>query len=61
MVAFAIDELWKADEISVISSVNFCLAARNLKGKTIGGKAKETVALIQRILMKEFHDYCGTT
>ena len=52
MVAFAIDELWKADEISVISSVNFCIADGNLK---------ETVALIQRILMKEFHDYCGTT
>lgn len=61
MVAFAIYELWKADEIIVISSVNFCLAAGNLEGKTIGGKAKETVALIQRILMKEFHNYCGIT
>ncbi len=52
--AFTLDELWDADEIIVSSSSKFCLAACELDGKPVGGKAVAMFDAIQKEVLSEF-------
>ena len=56
---YTLAELRDADEIIVTSSSNFCLVADSFEGQPAGGRAPETVDALQKVLMKEFADYCG--
>ncbi|MBA5849903.1 D-amino acid aminotransferase [Clostridium sp. cel8] len=52
--AFTLDELMDADEVIVTSSGQFCMAASEIDGKPVGGKAPEIVKKLQDALLEEF-------
>ena len=54
---YTMAELWDADEILVTSTSKFCIAAKSLNGKPIGGKDRETYRKLKRYLIDEFYAY----
>ena len=52
--AFNLKELMDADEVIVTSSGQFCMAAREIDGEPVGGKAPEIVKKLQEVLLNEF-------
>lgn len=52
--AFTLKELMEADEVIVTSSGQFCIAACEIDGKPVGGKAPELVKKLQDALLNEF-------
>jgi hypothetical protein len=51
---FKFDELMNADEIIVSSSGSLCLAAEEVDGKSVGGKAPELLKKLQDEVLREF-------
>ena len=51
---FTLDELMDADEIIVSSSGSFCLAACEIDGKPVGGKAPALLRSIQDAAVRDF-------
>lgn len=51
---FTVEELFDADEIIVSSSGSLCLAAEEIDGKKVGGKAPELLKSIQDEVLDEF-------
>jgi D-alanine transaminase len=51
---FTLDELMDADEIMVSSAGCLCLAAEEIEGKPVGGKAPELLKSIQDEVLREF-------
>lgn len=51
---FNLDELMNADEVIVTSSGQFCMAACEIDGKSVGGKAPELIKKLQDALLEEF-------
>ena len=51
---FNLKELMEADEVIVTSSGQFCMAACEIDGKPVGGKATEIVKKLQDALLNEF-------
>ncbi|KOF57486.1 cytochrome C550 [Clostridium sp. DMHC 10] len=52
--AFTLKELMDADEVIVTSSGQFCMAACEIDGKPVGGKAPELIKKLQAALLNEF-------
>ncbi|MDT8717383.1 D-amino acid aminotransferase [Clostridium sp. 19966] len=52
--AFTLKDLMDADEVIVTSSGQFCMAASEIDGKPVGGKAAEIVKKLQDALLNEF-------
>ncbi|MDR1629261.1 MAG: aminotransferase class IV [Oscillospiraceae bacterium] len=52
--AFILQDLREADEIIVSSAGSFCLAAEELDGKPVGGRAPELLKKLQDALMEDF-------
>lgn len=52
--AFSLKELMEADEVIVTSSGQFCMAACEIDGKPVGGKAPELIKKLQDALLNEF-------
>ena len=53
-VPYTVDELMNADEIIVSSSGSLCLAAEEIDGKMVGGKAPELLKKLQDEVLREF-------
>lgn len=53
-VPYTVDELMNADEIIVSSSGSLCLAAEEIDGKRVGGKAPELLKMLQDEVLREF-------
>lgn len=53
-VPYTVDELMNADEIIVSSSGSLCLAAEEIDGKSVGGKAPELLKKLQDEVLREF-------
>jgi len=51
---FTVDEMMDADEIIVSSSGSFCLAANEIDGRPVGGKAPEILKKLQDALVEDF-------
>lgn len=51
---FTVDELMHADEVIVSSSGSFCLAASEVDGKPVGGKAPELLKKLQDALVEDY-------
>lgn len=51
---FTVDEMMNADEVIVSSSGSLCLAASEIDGKPVGGKASEMLKNIQDYVYNEF-------
>ncbi len=51
---FTLDDLMNADEVIVSSSGSFCLAASEIDGKPVGGKAPEILKKLQDALNADF-------
>ena len=51
---FTLKELMDADEVIVTSSGQFCMAACEIDGKPVGGKATEIVKKLQDALLEEY-------
>ena len=51
---FTISEMMAADEVIVSSSSSFCLAASEIDGKPVGGKAPELLKKLQDALVEDF-------
>ena len=51
---FTVEELFDADEVIVSSSGSLCLAAEEIDGKAVGGKAPEILKAIQDEVLSEF-------
>ena len=51
---YTMDELRNADEVIVSSSGSFCLAANELDGKPVGGKAPEMLKALQDALVADW-------
>ena len=51
---FTVEEMMEADEIMTSSVSCFCLAAEEIDGKPVGGKAPELLKALQDIALKEF-------
>lgn len=58
---YTLDELMNADEIVVHSTGSFCLAAKTVDGKSVGGKAPEMLKTIQDALVADFEEQCKAT
>ncbi len=54
--AFSLDEMMAADEVIVSSSGQFCIAASEVDGKPVGGKAPALLKLLQDTAVKDFTD-----
>lgn len=52
--SFTLKELMEADEVIVTSSGQFCMAACEIDGKPVGGRASEIVKQLQDALLEEF-------
>lgn len=52
--AFNLKELMEADEVIVTSSGQFCMAAKEIDGKPVGGKAPEIIKKLQDALLEEY-------
>lgn len=55
---YTLDELMNADEIVVHSTGSFCLAAKTVDKKAVGGKAPEMLRKIQDALVADFEEQC---
>ncbi len=53
---FTIREMMEADEVIVTSSGQFCMAACEIDGKPVGGKASELVQKLQDALLQEYYE-----
>lgn len=53
---FTVEEMMNADEVIVSSSGSLCLAAEEIDGKKVGGKAPELLKKIQDEVLREFMD-----
>ncbi len=51
---FTLDELFDADEIMISSAGSFCLAAEEIDGKPVGGKAPELLRKLQDAAQADF-------
>ena len=51
---FTLAELMAADEVLVTSSSKFCMAACEIDGKPVGGKAPELLEKLQAAVMEEY-------
>ena len=51
---FSVQELFDSDEVLVTSSGTFCAGAFEIDGKSVGGKAEETLEKLQDELTKDF-------
>jgi len=51
---FTVEEMMNADEVIVSSSGSLCLAAEEIDGKKVGGKAPELLKAIQDEVLREF-------
>ena len=51
---FTVSEMMAADEVIVSSSGSFCLAASEIDGKPVGGKASELLKKLQDELVEDF-------
>lgn len=51
---YTVDELMNADEIIVSSAGSLCLAAEEIDGKKVGGKAPELLKMLQDEVLREF-------
>ncbi len=51
---FTIKEMMEADEVIVSSSGSLCLAAEEIDGQRVGGKAPEILKLLQDEVLREF-------
>ena len=51
---FTVAEMMKADEVIVSSSGSFCLAAEEIDGKPVGGKAPALLKRLQDALVEDF-------
>ena len=51
---FTVEEMMEADEIIVSSSGSLCLAANEIDGKAVGGKAPEILKALQDEVLREF-------
>lgn len=51
---FTLDDLMNAEEVIVSSSGSLCLAAEEIDGKPVGGKAPEMLKAIQDEVLREF-------
>lgn len=51
---YTVDELMAADEIMISSAGSLCLAAEEINGKPVGGKAPEKLTKIQDEVLREF-------
>lgn len=51
---FTVSEMMAADEVIVSSSGSFCLAASEIDGKPVGGKAPELLKKLQDALVEDF-------
>jgi D-alanine transaminase len=54
--AFSLDEMMAADEVIVSSSGQFCIAASEVDGKPVGGRAPALLKLLQDTAVKDFND-----
>ncbi|MDO4356591.1 MAG: aminotransferase class IV [Clostridia bacterium] len=52
---FTVDELMDADEVIVSSSSGFCMSAREIDGKPVGGRAQELLHRLQDGVMEQFY------
>ena len=57
---FSLEEMMAADEVIVSSSSAFCLAAEEIDGKPVGGKAPELIKSLQDIAVKDFIEATNT-
>ncbi len=57
--AFTVDEMMNADEVIISSAGSFCIAAKEIDGKQVGGKAEDILKLLQDSLMNDFYEECG--
>ena len=53
---FYLEDLFDADEVLVSSAGALCLAADQIDGKAVGGKATELVTQLQEKLLRDFID-----
>lgn len=53
---FTLEEMMNADEVIVSSSGSLCLAAEEIDGKKVGGKAPELLRSIQDEVLREFNE-----
>jgi D-alanine transaminase len=53
---FTVEEMMNADEIIVSSSGSLCLAAEEIDGKKVGGKAPELLKALQDEVLREFNE-----
>jgi D-alanine transaminase len=51
---FTVEEMMNADEVIVTSSGSLCLAAEEIDGKPVGGKAPELLKAMQDEVLREF-------
>lgn len=57
--AFSMEELFEADEVIVSASSTFCLAAEEIDGRPVGGKASALLKKLQEGLVSDFIKECG--
>lgn len=53
---FTLQEMMEADEVIVSSSSNFCMRVREIDSRSVGGKAPEMLAELQRLLLEEYRE-----
>lgn len=51
---YTLDDLMNADEVIVSSSGSFCLAASEVDGKKVGGRAPEMLKALQDALVADY-------
>ncbi|MCC8073385.1 MAG: aminotransferase class IV [Clostridiales bacterium] len=56
---FTLDEMMNADEIIVHSTGSFCVPAKTIDGKPVGGKAPKMLKSIQDALVADFENQCS--
>ena len=53
-VPYTLEDLMNADEVMISSAGSLCLAAQEVDGKPVGGKAPELLKAIQDEVLREF-------
>lgn len=56
---YTVEELMNADEVVVHSTGSFCIAAKTVDGKPVGGKAPQMLRQIQDALCADFEKQCS--
>ena len=54
---FSVEELFSADEVLVTSTTKLCLAACEINGSSVGGKAGKILQKLQEKLFSEYKNY----